>query len=51
MPLWEANYERLEFIGDTIYNAAISHYIFERYENENEGFLSKLKNILIKGTT
>ena len=35
--------ERLEFLGDTIIKAVVSHYLFERYPNEDEGFMTKLK--------
>lgn len=35
--------ERLEFLGDTIIKAVISHYLFERYPAEDEGFMTKLK--------
>jgi len=35
--------ERLEFLGDTIIKAIVSHYLFERYPEEDEGFMTKLK--------
>ena len=35
--------ERLEFLGDTIIKAIVSHYLFERYPDEDEGFMTKLK--------
>lgn len=35
--------ERLEYLGDTIIKAIIGHYLYERYPNEDEGFMTKLK--------
>lgn len=41
------NYERFEFLGDTILNFCISRMIFEKYKNMDEGDLSKKKSFLI----
>lgn len=35
--------ERLEYLGDHILKAVMGRYLFERFENEREGFLTKLK--------
>jgi len=35
--------ERLEFLGDHILKSCIGRYIFERFPDEREGFLTKLK--------
>lgn len=35
--------ERLEFLGDHILKAIVGRYLFERFPNEREGFLTKLK--------
>lgn len=35
--------ERLEYLGDHILKSIISRYLFERFPNEREGFLTKLK--------
>ena len=35
--------ERLEYLGDHILKSTMSRYLFERFENEREGFLTKLK--------
>lgn len=43
IPLQDNSNERLEFLGDTIIKAVVSHYLFERYPNEDEGFMTKLK--------
>lgn len=48
MPLQKRSYERLEFLGDSIIRHAIGKYLFLRYPNEEEGFLttnrSKMEN-------
>jgi len=41
--LQEASNERLEFLGDTVIKLIVSHYLFIRYENEDEGFMTRLK--------
>lgn len=43
------SYERLEFLGDSICTTILSSYIFQRYENENEGFLTRLRSYIISG--
>jgi dsRNA-specific ribonuclease len=35
--------ERLEYLGDHILKAIMGRYLFERFGNEREGFLTKLK--------
>jgi dsRNA-specific ribonuclease len=35
--------ERLEYLGDHILKAVIGRYLYERYPNEREGFLTDLK--------
>lgn len=35
--------ERLEYLGDHILKSIMGRYLFERFENEREGFLTKLK--------
>lgn len=40
------NYERLEWYGDVIIHSIISKYIFIRYEDEQEGFLTQLRSKL-----
>lgn len=40
--------ERLEFLGDSILNCAITSILFERYNNINEGTLSRLRANFVK---
>ena len=41
------NYERLEFLGDTILNFCVSKMLFNLFPNDREGELSKKKSYLI----
>lgn len=43
------SYERLEFLGDAVLDLIISEIIFDRFPDENEGFLTKLRAKLVKG--
>lgn len=45
----EKNYERLEFLGDSILNMVISCALFGRYPQQSEGQLSRLRAFLVKG--
>jgi dsRNA-specific ribonuclease len=43
IPLQEKSYERLEFAGDAVIHDILAKYIFRRYENQDEGFMTKLR--------
>ena len=45
------NYERLEFLGDSLLNFVIAEAIFEQHPNLDEGSLSRLRASLVRGTT
>lgn len=49
LPLQDMSYERLEFLGDSILEMIVSSYLFERYPDQNEGFLSKLRTKIVNG--
>ena len=42
-----ANYERLEFLGDSILGFAISSELYNRYPNRYEGELTRLRASLV----
>jgi ribonuclease-3 len=50
LPLQEESNERLEFLGDAIINIIIGKYLFKRYPDESEGFLTKMRTKLVNGT-
>ena len=43
--------ERLEFLGDSVLNLIVTSYLYNRFPHENEGFLTKLRIKLVKGST
>jgi len=45
------NNERLEFLGDSILNSIISQYLFNRFNNEKEGLLTRMRSYLAKAET
>ena len=49
IPLQEESNERLEFLGDAVLNLIVGQYLFERYPDENEGFLTKMRTKLVNG--
>lgn len=49
LPLQEESSERLEFLGDAVLNLVVADYLFQRYPDENEGFLTKMRSKLVNG--
>jgi ribonuclease-3 len=49
LPLQEMSYERLEFLGDAILGMVIARYLYERYPDQPEGFLSKMRTKIVNG--
>ncbi|MBC7555485.1 MAG: ribonuclease III [Chryseobacterium sp.] len=41
------NYERLEFLGDSVLGTIISCYLFEKYATSNEGYLTQMKSKIV----
>ncbi|RMF58397.1 MAG: ribonuclease III [Calditrichaeota bacterium] len=39
--------ERLEFLGDAVLDLVVTHYLYEKFPNKTEGYLSKVKSILV----
>lgn len=55
IPLQKESYERLEYLGDSFLGSAITYYIYTRYPVEKyplqaEGFLTKFRTKLVRGT-
>lgn len=51
MPLKDQNYGRLEFLGDAKIHDILAEYLWERYENEDEGFMTKLRTKIERSET
>lgn len=49
LPLQEDSNERLEFLGDAVLSMSVASYLFERYPDENEGFLTRMRTKLVNG--
>jgi ribonuclease-3 len=42
------NNERLEYLGDAILGTIVAEYLFKKYPNGNEGFLTKMRSKIVK---
>lgn len=51
LKLRDKSNERMEFLGDSIIGAVVAHYLYERYPNQDEGFMTRLKIKLVNGET
>jgi dsRNA-specific ribonuclease len=51
VPLQSTCNETYEFLGDTILNSVIGSYLYDRYRDQNEGFLTKTRTKMVRGTT
>lgn len=51
IPLQHDSYERLEFLGDSVIHAVLAEYLFMRYPDKDEGFLTKLRTKIENGQT
>lgn len=49
LPLQEMSYERLEYLGDSILGMVVANYLYERFPDQNEGFLSKIRTRIVNG--
>jgi ribonuclease-3 len=47
MPLCKADNEQIEFVGDSILGCIIAVYLHERYPDQDEGFLTRLRTRLV----
>jgi ribonuclease-3 len=45
------NYERFEFLGDSILSFVIANALFHQFPEHSEGQLSRLRSFLVKGDT
>lgn len=42
-----SHYERLEFLGDSVLNCVVAHYLYDRFPELPEGDLSRLRSNLV----
>ena len=49
LELMDDDYERLEFLGDAVVSIVVAKYLYERFPDENEGFLTKMRTKLVNG--
>ena len=45
------NYERLEFFGDAVLKLAVSEILIKKFQNSNEGELTKIRSIIVSDAT
>jgi len=43
--------ERLEYLGDSILSTIVAEYLFQKYPNKDEGFLTKMRSKIVKRKT
>jgi len=43
-----SNNERLEFLGDAVLSTIVAEYLFKKYPNSDEGFLTKMRSKIVK---
>lgn len=47
-PVFVSSNERLEFLGDKVIDLITTEFLFDKYPDKDEGFLTKLKSRLVK---
>ena len=45
------SYERYEFLGDSVLNLVIANFVFHKYPEKDEGFLTRIRTKLVNGKT
>lgn len=48
--LQSSSYERLEHLGDSVVDCIVAAYLYNRYPDQDEGFLTKTKVKMVNGT-
>lgn len=49
LELLDKDYETLEFLGDAVVSIIVAKYLKERFPEENEGYLTKMRTKLVNG--
>jgi ribonuclease III len=50
LPYLKESNERLEYLGDSVLGLIVAHYLFDKYPNKDEGFLTRTKTKLVCGS-
>lgn len=45
----QQSYERLEFLGDSVLDFIVARYLYDRFPDANEGFLTRVRTKLVSG--
>lgn len=45
----KVNNERLEYLGDSVLETILSDYLFEKFPEANEGFMTKIRSRIVNG--
>lgn len=45
------SYERYEFLGDSVLNLVVANFVFHKYPDKDEGFLTRIRTKLVNGKT
>ena len=51
VPEYKTSYERFEFLGDSVLNLIVAEYIFNKYPDKEEGYLTRIRTKLVNGKT
>ena len=43
----DSSNERLEYLGDAVVDLIVGKYLFNKFPNEDEGFLTKIRSMLV----
>jgi ribonuclease III len=46
--VYSNNNERLEYLGDAVLGTIVAEYLFKKYPNSDEGFLTKMRSKIVK---
>jgi ribonuclease-3 len=47
----KGNNERLEYLGDSILSTIVADYLYQKYPNKDEGFMTKMRSKIVKRKT
>jgi ribonuclease-3 len=49
LPLQVKSYETIEYLGDSLLGCMTAEYLFRRFKDQDEGFLTKIKTRIVNG--